>query len=258
MIRIRNNPLAREVRCSADVLKWVGFVCLCMGSLSSAVFQQNIIGLDSYTSQTLSDAMAADTRLFALASAASVLSLLSALALPLYAKLAYEGWRHTSSRRRYLLRLGLCALVSEIPYDLSVSGAVFDWSRQGPLWGLLLAVVMLCALEQLRQARSVPGAVVKGLIVLAACIWAVLLQSYLGVLTVLLAAAFYLLEGRPRLSLLAGLVICLFQFPAPFGMALVYWYDGKPCKTPKRLFYLLYPVQLLAFYLLGRLTRGLF
>ena len=41
------------------------------------------------------------------------------MAFPIYAFLIAEGCRHTRNRQRYLVRLGLFALISEIPFDLA-------------------------------------------------------------------------------------------------------------------------------------------
>ena len=41
------------------------------------------------------------------------------LAFPLFAFLIAEGYKHTTNIRKYLLRLGLFAFISEIPYDLA-------------------------------------------------------------------------------------------------------------------------------------------
>lgn len=49
-------------------------------------------------------------------------------AFPLYAFLVAEGCRRTGDRNRYLLRLGLFALISEVPFDLAF-GAFFTGNR---------------------------------------------------------------------------------------------------------------------------------
>ena len=48
----------------------------------------------------------------------------------LFAYLIVEGVIYTGSRGRYLLRLFLFALLSEIPFDLAFSGKAVDWSAQ--------------------------------------------------------------------------------------------------------------------------------
>lgn len=60
--------------------------------------------------------------------AADFLRAVGRVAFPLYAFLAAEGCRRTGSRHRYLLRLGLFALISEIPFDLAF-GAFFAGKR---------------------------------------------------------------------------------------------------------------------------------
>lgn len=47
---------------------------------------------------------------------------LGRLAMPIFAFCVAEGCRHTRSPKRYLLRLGVFALVSEIPYRLAFTG----------------------------------------------------------------------------------------------------------------------------------------
>ena len=257
LLNRRRDPLRRfrgkSPHCSADVLKWLGLVCVLMGTFSRGVLQLGMLHLQEYTSDALYSAVEAGSDFFGYATWAVLLSLLSVLALPIFAKLLYEGWRNTSNAKRYLLRLLACALISEIPYDLVNYGSWLDWTEQNPVWGLALSLVMLKILQECEKLNGVAKFLVKALVVFAACLWAMIIRSQLGVFLVLLVAIFYLLSTHKIAMTLVGIVLCLIQFPAPFGMIFVHWYDGKKGKAPRWWFYVLYPAQLLLFGVWGML-----
>ena len=46
------------------------------------------------------------------------------LAMPLFSFCIAEGYRYTKDRKKYLLRMGLFALISEIPFDLAFAGKI--------------------------------------------------------------------------------------------------------------------------------------
>lgn len=244
----------RLLELSGSTLKWIGLALVSLGTFSVAVLQRGVLQLDGYTNQTLYAALQPGSELFGTVSAAVACTLLSALALPVYAKLVYEGWKHTSDIKRYLLRLALCALVSEIPYDLAYRGTWFDPAAQNPVWGLLLTALMLEIIKRYGERPGVIGVVLKALFITAAAVWATLCQSQLGVMFVLLAALQYCFEGSMVATMLGGIALTLLQFPAPFGMLAIYWYGGRPGKTPRWLFYVLYPAQLVLFALCGGLV----
>lgn len=243
----------KELRCSSDFLKWMGFVCVCMGTASTAIFQN---GIFAQSGESLYDLLEPGKGMMGLASCAVALMLFSTLAIPLYAKLLYEGWKHTSNIKNYFLRLAGIALLSEVPYDWAMRGKWLDMSVQNPIWSLLLALVMLEIFRRYGDGQGVGRVLLKGVVLLAACLWAVLIQSYMGVLTILLIASFYFLSAHKKAMLWVGLLLSLMQFPAPFGMLFVYWYDGTRGKTPRNLFYLLYPMQLVLFGILGHVISA--
>lgn len=76
------------------------------------------------------------------------------LAFPLFAFLIAEGFCRTRSFQRYLLRLLLCAALSEVPFNLLRSGGPVDPAHQNVLWTFCIALAALWCME---QARQMPG-----------------------------------------------------------------------------------------------------
>ena len=71
--------------------------------------------------------MSQDSRLMTLAGVGSIMQLIGGMAIPVFAFLLVEGFRNTSDYTKYLIMMAVTALVSEIPYDLSICGKVWDF-----------------------------------------------------------------------------------------------------------------------------------
>ena len=69
------------------------------------------------------------------------------MAFVLFAYLIVEGFVHTRSRSKYLLRLTLLALVSEVPFDLAFSGQIIDNTGQNTLFTLSISLLVLMVWE---------------------------------------------------------------------------------------------------------------
>jgi len=77
------------------------------------------------------------------------------IAFPVYAYLVAQGCKHTKNINKYLLRLGVFALISEIPFDLAFYGR-FNWTTgflrdTNVFYTLFLGVGCIAVYEKLKQ-----------------------------------------------------------------------------------------------------------
>ena len=78
------------------------------------------------------------------------------IAFPIFSFLLVEGFLRTRNVGNYVLRLGLCGLGSEIPYDLAFSGRIIDWHSQNVLFTLFLGLMALMLIRRLNNGREEP------------------------------------------------------------------------------------------------------
>lgn len=233
---------------SGTALKWTAFLLVCLSSFSAAVIQRGIMGLGpDATAETMYQAMSPEGGMMGPGTAAVLCSLTSMLALPIYVHFLCGGLRHTKDARRYVIRLFACALASEIPYDLAMSGLLFDFSVQNPVWALGLGAIMIGICRMWKAKPGAGGVVFRAVVTAAAVLWALLLRVHMGALLILLIALFYFARQNKSVFYILGIALTSLQFPAPLGLLFVSWHDGTPAEGPRWLFYILYPAQLLLF-----------
>ena len=195
-----------------------------------------------------------------------VLRLVGRLAFPIFCFLLVEGSVHTRNPVRYGLRMAVCCLLSEIPYDIALWGG-FSWQHQNVMVTLLLG---FCALEVMKKF---PNMWVKILLALPFALLAELARSDYGANGVLLIALFALTRQMPY-GIWAQLLGMWYLFSPGHGMFLNWadgirittqeWaalalipislYTGKKATSHKLIqwgFYLFYPLHLLLLYLVS-------
>ena len=69
------------------------------------------------------------------------LTCIGRIAFPIFAFLIVEGYTHTRNLKKYVMRLLLCAALSEVPFDLVMGGRAFYPFHQNVLWTFLIALV---------------------------------------------------------------------------------------------------------------------
>ena len=187
------------------------------------------------------------------------------MAFPIYVFLLTEGFCHTRNRRRYALRLGVFALISEIPFDLLVYGKIWDTHSQNVFFILFLGVLMLTVVDwigrntdaALAQYRQM--AVIVGVALLA---W--LLRTDYDAAGIMLVAVLFWFRLTPDTACLAGFVLMAAAEFRPVyipGLAVSFFlircYNGtRGSWKGKWFFYLVYPVHLLVLYGISRLVFG--
>ncbi len=95
----------------------------------------------------------------------SLLRIIGRISFPLYVFLLVEGFAYTGSRGRYLFRLLLLALVSEIPFDTALllpvgdvrSGILLSPERQNVMWTLVLGFLYMAFYEWLARLLHALG-----------------------------------------------------------------------------------------------------
>lgn len=77
------------------------------------------------------------------------------IAYPIFAFMIVEGFNHTKSLKKYMLRLLVFALISEIPFNLMYGGQIFYPVHQNVMWTFLLALSGLWLMEKVRSRKKV-------------------------------------------------------------------------------------------------------
>lgn len=179
------------------------------------------------------------------------LRIIGRLSFPVFCFLLVQGFMMTQNLKKYMLRLFLFALLSEIPFDLAFSGVLFDWNDQNVMFTLFLGLMILTLLNHFEA-----NWMAEGIIILAGCILAFFLQTDYSYFGVLLIVVIYLLQNdKPRQMFWMALLIFSqggMEVYAVFALPLCYFYrqDKKGKRFPRYFFYVFYPLHLLVLWMI--------
>ncbi len=219
---------------------YAGITLLCC-SVSMSVVQFGLLHMDAVSGAELRELLVAEPDKMILAGWAAVLQLLGGLSIPVLAFLLTEDFLKSENFGRELFWLLALAIISEVPYDMAMSGKAFDMSRQNLLFSLVVGFVMLYGLRMFAASRGV-----QLLIVLAAVLWGSMLRSGFALGLILLMAVFYLLRDEPQKRTLWSCLIGLLYVTAPISHFVLKNYDGEEgAPWSRNLFVCLYPAHLL-------------
>ena len=132
------------------------------------------------------------------------MNLLGRLAFPIFAFMLVEGFYKTKNRSKYLKRIFIFAVISEIPFNLLLSTSIFGspsifFPYNNVLWTFGIALYMLVLFEKIKNKDNLPVTVkIFGKIIisiLAMFITRLIVSDYLeyGIMMVLV---FYFFRNR--------------------------------------------------------------
>lgn len=187
------------------------------------------------------------------------------LAFPIYCFLLVEGMLHTRNVKKYLLRMVVFALISELPFDLAFRRTFFTLKYQNVFFTLFFGLLALSQWRWLTQKKDFRAAWWRqalGMLFIAALAGLAELchtdYSWQGVIVI---SMMYLLRSLPvprDLGMLAVLctssILELAAFP---DVVLLRMYNGERGRQNKYFFYFFYPAHLLILAGIRRALWGL-
>ena len=196
------------------------------------------------------------------------------LAFPIFAYLVAEGFRKTSNRYKFLLRLGIFAVISQVPFALALNPvlplSVDFFYKTNIFYTMFLGGVAIVMYEKIasRKLADTPfGQTTRQPLMFVATVIPMLIgvsiATDFGGLGVLIICMMYLIQHKKlQLTVLAVLISLLYILPLftrgdfwlPFmfpwlagGLAsvlIIGTYNGKRGPGLKYLFYVIYPLHL--------------
>lgn len=240
----------------AGLRAW-GMLFLTVGIVGKCILQNRLLNLASVTPQQLLEAMQSSNAVMLYATLALVMQALETCAVPVFAFLLVEGVQHTSNFRNYCFRVAGMAVLSEIPYNLAVSGKLLDFSSRNPAFGLVMCMAILYFFRRFPE-RKFTAFLIRGVVTVAAVLWCSMLSIQYGASMVVIFAVLWAFRDKPMMRSIAGasaaMLCCLFsQFflAAPMGFLAVHFYNGEKGADNRLINYLMYPALLLVIGISG-------
>lgn len=194
---------------------------------------------------------------------------LGRLAFPIYAFLISEGYCHTKNFAKYLGRLLLFAVISQLPAYLLFSPFLGNVPYLNIFFTLALGLIAIRFYDKVENKK------IALLLILLTSFFGEIIHCDYGALGILLIATFYILKDKKNLLALSASALILVNylsniteisirnlanikqqftlaFFAIFSLIFVFLYNGKLGKSNKYLkmfFYFFYPLHLLIFYI---------
>ena len=182
------------------------------------------------------------------------------ISFPIFAFLIVEGFVHTSNFKKYIGRILIFGILSEIPFNLLVSGKVFDLEHQNVFFTFAIGLIMLHFIEKNTASILNNGFLIMGIL------FSVILRTDYSIYGIGLIYIFYvfryskvtMLGFASLVSLISG-GVQRFAMLSTIPMAL---YNGErgpkvfDKKYVKYMFYAFYPIHIIILVFIRKFIYG--
>ena len=178
------------------------------------------------------------------------------IAFPIFCFLIVEGYFHTRNVWKYMSRLGILALVSEIPFDLAFYRQLYYPEYQNVAFTLLMGLVTITLTDEIKK-RFYPFnialyTILTSVVLITFGLGAQLLNTDYGMFGVLVIVFMFYLRGRRALlfacyvigTLLCFRIVGFFELVSAVAFVFILNYNGQKGPDDRKLFYLFYPGHL--------------
>lgn len=204
------------------------------------------------------------------------MTLIGRMAFPIFAFLIVEGFFHTSDLKKYMKRLFIFGLISEIPFNLIYTGSIIFPFHQNVMFTLLLGLLIINEIDKLKNNKEIKKKIIPILKIFLFLLISIIGFVDYGVTGVLTIVVFYLFRGF-KLAWIGQLISLILLYIVFFegqsvilnifnheyflplqsigilSLIFIWLYNGekgKNNKLIKYLFYSFYPVHMLVIYLI--------
>lgn len=248
-------PVKEKKGLSGSTLKLIAIITMFIDHFGAAVVCRMLMdrGLNSLNTgdvATVQQWLADNATLYMIY---NIMRMIGRVAFPIFCFLLVQGFEHTHDKRKYAFRLGLFAVISEIPFDLAFSSKILEFNYQNVFFTLFIGLLTMWACNYVEQKETwgkVPKVLLSIVIVAAGMCIAKLLKTDYDATGVFCIMVLYFLRSNKVYQILGGCLSFLWELTAPLAFIPIGFYNGKRGWKMKYFFYIFYPAHLLLLYVI--------
>lgn len=174
------------------------------------------------------------------------------VAFPIFCFLLVEGFLRTGNVKKYAMRLGAFALISEVPFDLALKAKPLDFTYQNVFFTLFIGLLTMVAFDRIGKLfqNKIGKLLLSCVALIAGAGLAELMSTDYGAIGVVSIILLYVLRNHKVWQIVGGCVAFLWELTAPLAFIPIGFYNGKRGLQLKYFFYAFYPLHLLILYLI--------